>query len=147
MWRRWSRATPAGPGGPAHLAPAECAGGPGCQRLRLSHLWRVGGVWGRRLEARSMRGLDSPVVVKHGDLSLRAEAPGGDSRLGPASAGTHAGVSEATVSRAMTSRGVRGTTALKLVQALRGQRPLPELERLVVLDGGLSYHEVWKRAS
>jgi transcriptional regulator with XRE-family HTH domain len=59
----------------------------------------------------------------------------------------HAGVSEATVSRAMAGRGVRGSTALKLVQAFRRQRPLPELERLVVLDGGLSFDNVWERAS
>jgi hypothetical protein len=43
----------------------------------------------------------------------------------------HAQVSEATVSRAMAGECVRGRTALLLVQALRRQRPVPELELLL----------------
>jgi len=56
-------------------------------------------------------------------------------------------VSEATVSRAMTGRGVRGSTALKLVQALRRHRPLPELERLVVVEGRAMSADVIRLAS
>lgn len=47
----------------------------------------------------------------------------------------------------MAGRGVRGITALKLVQALRRYRPLPELEALVVLEGGRSSVITLKRAS
>jgi hypothetical protein len=43
-------------------------------------------------------------------------------------------VSEATVSRALAGRGVRGTTALKLVQALRKHPPIPELKVMVVIE-------------
>jgi Helix-turn-helix len=42
-----------------------------------------------------------------------------------------AGISIATVSRAMRGMPVRGPTALRLVQALRRQPPLPELIDLV----------------
>jgi hypothetical protein len=59
----------------------------------------------------------------------------------------HAGVSEATVSRAVACRGVRGITALKLVEALRRHRPLPELESLAVLEGGRSSVITLRRAS
>ena len=73
------------------------------------------------------------MVIDGSELKRQAAIRGWDQR----SLARHAGVSEATVSRAMASRGVRGTTALKLVQALRRHRPLPEPEVLVVLDGGL----------
>jgi hypothetical protein len=42
-----------------------------------------------------------------------------------------AGVSIATISRAMRGMPVRGVTALRLVQALRRQAPIPELVDLV----------------
>lgn len=41
------------------------------------------------------------------------------------------GVSEATVSRAMTGRAIRGLSALKVAQALRRRGPLPELAAIV----------------
>lgn len=46
----------------------------------------------------------------------------------------NAGVSEASVSRAVAGHCVRGITALKLVQALRRHPPVPELE-LLILSG------------
>ena len=46
-------------------------------------------------------------------------------------AGREAGVSAATVSRAMRGMPVRGLTALRLVQAFRRTAPVPELVDLV----------------
>src|SRR5262245_24864432 len=76
--------------------------------------------WGRAL------------VISGSERRRQAAVRGWDQRA----LARHAGVSEATVSRAMAGRGVRGMTALKLVQALRRHRPLPELEALVVLEDG-----------
>jgi len=74
------------------------------------------------------------MVISGPELRRQAAVRGWDQRA----LARHAGVSEATVSRAIAGRGVRGITALKLVQALRRHRPLPELEALVVLEGNRS---------
>jgi len=68
------------------------------------------------------------VLIAGAELRRQAAIRGWDQRA----LARHAGVSEATVSRAIAGRGVRGVTALKLVQALRRHRPMPELEVLVV---------------
>lgn len=70
------------------------------------------------------------MVMSGSELRRQAAIRGWDQRA----LARHAGVSEATVSRAMASRSVRSMTALKLVQAFRRCRPLPELERLVLLE-------------
>ncbi len=44
-----------------------------------------------------------------------------------------AGVSEGTVSRALSGRRVRAVTALQIVQALRRQPVVPELAELVAI--------------
>ena len=41
------------------------------------------------------------------------------------------GVSEATISRAMAGRAIRGLSALRVAQALRRAQPVPELVALV----------------
>jgi len=83
------------------------------------------------------------VVIAGSELRRQAAIRGWDQRA----LARHAGVSEATVSRAMASRAVRGITALKFVQALRRHRPLPELELLVVLDANLQSAPVLRKAS
>jgi transcriptional regulator with XRE-family HTH domain len=83
------------------------------------------------------------MVISGSELRRQASIRGWDQRA----LARHAGVSEATVSRVMAGRGVRGITALKLVQALRRHRPLPELEALVVLEGGRSSLIPLRRAS
>lgn len=47
-----------------------------------------------------------------------------------------AGVSEATVSRAMCGGPIRGLSAMRLAQALRRHEPVPELLVLVPPPGG-----------
>jgi transcriptional regulator with XRE-family HTH domain len=70
------------------------------------------------------------MVIAGSELKRQAAIRGWDQRT----LAREAGVSEATVSRAMGGRSVRGITALKLVQALRRHRPLPELELMVVTE-------------
>lgn len=83
------------------------------------------------------------MVISGSELRRQAAIRGWDQRA----LARHAGVSEATVSRAIGGRGVRGITALKLVQALRRHRPLPELEALVLLEGSRSPVMTLRRAS
>jgi DNA-binding MurR/RpiR family transcriptional regulator len=70
------------------------------------------------------------MVISGSELRRQAAIRGWDQRA----LARQAGVSEATVSRAVAGRGVRGVTALKLVQALRRSRPVPELEQLILVQ-------------
>jgi DNA-binding LacI/PurR family transcriptional regulator len=67
------------------------------------------------------------IQIASAELRYQAAIRGWDGRA----LARAAGISEATVSRALAGRGVRGITALKLVQALRGHQPIPELKSMV----------------
>jgi hypothetical protein len=72
------------------------------------------------------------LLIRASELQHQAAIRGWDQRA----LARHAGVSEATVSRALAGRGVRGITAPKLVQALRRHRPVPELLVLIERESG-----------
>ncbi|HEX6487895.1 MAG TPA: helix-turn-helix transcriptional regulator [Candidatus Dormibacteraeota bacterium] len=67
------------------------------------------------------------IRLRSEQLRLQAAIRGWDQRQ----LARRAGISEATVSRALAGHGVRRRTLLQLARALSGQQPLPELEDLV----------------
>jgi transcriptional regulator with XRE-family HTH domain len=67
------------------------------------------------------------IRISAGQLRYQAAIRGWDQEA----VAREAGVSAATVSRAMRGMPVRGLTALCLVQALRRRPPLPELIEMV----------------
>ncbi|MBO0730202.1 MAG: hypothetical protein J2P57_13160 [Acidimicrobiaceae bacterium] len=83
---------------------------------------------------------DQVVEERTGDSDLvdRASVPGGDPGLEHEKTAREAGVSGATISRAMRGMPVRGLTALQLVQAFRRHAPVPELIDLVSADDAWS---------
>jgi transcriptional regulator with XRE-family HTH domain len=83
------------------------------------------------------------MVISARELRRQAAIRGWDQRA----LARFAGVSEATVSRAMAGHGVRGITALKLVQALRRYRPVPELELLVTAGEARPASDLLPKAS
>lgn len=67
------------------------------------------------------------IRLKAEQLRLQAAIRGWDQRQ----LARTAGVSEATVSRALAGHRVRRRTLLHLARALSGQQPMPELENLI----------------